>query len=174
MWSNFAPLLLVLIMPLLARAAGKGLFFRLPSLLFAAPFGAIAGLTSALYLVPLAFVWAYAFFETGHGTAFHMGRKPSTAQSGRKQFLSVLVDPVCELLGFKLGGKAYCWLFMGLKGWLIALPLGVWYPLYFAIAWPLAYEIGFQLRERLGIGKPTETGEYLTGLAAGVFLYFLV
>ena len=162
------PLYLVLLisLPLLARLSGRGFFWRVPSILLTLPFGLESHIVGWL--------WSYVLFETGHGTAFHMGRSPSTAQSQRKQFLSPLVDTICCTLGHPLGGSLYCWLFMGLKGWLIALPLGSWYPLYFALVWPLSYEIGFHLRENWGFGKPTETGEYLTGFFTAVFFLGLL
>lgn len=154
-------LVLLISLPLLARLAGRGLFWRVPSVLLTLPFG--------LHTSIVGWIWSYLLFETGHGTAFHMGRSPSTAQSQRKQFLSPLVDTICYTLGHPLGGSFYCWLFMGLKGWLIALPLGSWYPLYFALVWPLSYEIGYWVREKYGVGDPTATGEILTGFFTAVF-----
>lgn len=111
--------------------------------------------------------------ETGHGTAYTMGRLPATAQSGRKQTLSWVVDPLCKAVGAPLGGSFYCWLFMGLKGLLIGLPL---FPLglVLAVLWPLAYEIGWFATERSGKIRSkmgaTEIGEWITGGFTGLII----
>lgn len=172
---------------ILGRMAGGGivalpkLLDRLPEVLIA------AGTTLAGYMLHLnpalalaQFFTSYFGIETGHGTAYSMGRNPGIAQSGRKQFLSKLVDPVCKALNKPLGGTFYSWLFMGLKGLLIGLsafPCGI----ALAVLWPLAYEIGWQCRERqiLKQMRPTEIGEYVSvffyGLClSGSILYWLV
>lgn len=127
-----------------------------------------------------AFGWAYAWMETGHGTAYTMARVPEIANTidpktgkPRKQTLSWVVDPLCKAIGAPLGGVFYSWVFMGLKGLLIGLPL---FPLGLALAilWPLAYEIGWQATERSAKIRdkmaPTEIGEYVTGAFTGLII----
>lgn len=172
---------------ILSRMAGGGVI-SLPKLLGRLPEGLIsAGTTLAGYLLhtnpalALAqFLTSYFGIETGHGTAYTMGRNPGIAQSGRKQFLSKLVDPICKAFKKPLGGTFYSWLFMGLKGlWigLAAFPCGI----ALAVLWPLAYEIGWQCRERKLLNRygPTEIGEYVSGFfyglcVSGSILYWLL
>lgn len=171
-------LLPILSMSVLARMSGGGILplpralQRLPEVLFAGGIsGGVYALHASLPLSLLALVWSYWWMETGHGTAFTMGRHPETAQSDRKQFLSPVIDPICRAVGAPLGGSFYCWLFMGLKGLLIGLPCFP-FGLLLAWLWPLGYEIGWTTRDHFPeITKkvaPTEIGEYLTGYFAGI------
>lgn len=141
---------------------------RLPEFLFAIVIG-LCTLNDFNWLgVIAATLWSYWWMETGHGVAFAMGYDPATAQSGRKNTLSVVVDPICKAVGAPLGGRFFCWLFMGIKGLLIGLPLG-FDALYFALFWPAAYGLGWELN-RLKIIRMsgTEFGEYATGALAGL------
>lgn len=143
-------LLLMAVMAVLARASGGGIvklpegWNRVPEIAFGlifglavfSYFGALAGLLAA--------VWSFAWMETGHGTAFHMGERPEIALTGRKQFLSPLVDWICRKNGHMLGSRFYCWLFMGLKGALIGLPVAP-AGLLLAFLWPASYWVGRKL-----------------------------
>lgn len=199
---------IILGMGVLARMAGGGIGARhldkvkltwLPELLFAAPFGYCAYLT-ALDMIPnsagafwvgiMGAAWSYLWMQTGHGTAFHMGRRPHIAQGARKQTLSAIVDPICEGfykriyykkmtwtndgkwitlrwkgMGWKLGEWQYCWLFMGLKGVLIGLPAFP-FGLILGVLWPAAYAYGHQ--KRIG------TDEFLTGVYAGLVVVLVL
>lgn len=115
----------------------------------------------------LASLWSYAWMETGHGTVMTMGKDPSAAQSGRKVFLSRVVDPICAKFGFKLGGWQYCWMLFGLKGFLIGLPLAPW-GLMLAVLWPLSYFIANRVFSK------NEIAEYLTGAFAGLTCCLMV
>lgn len=176
----FEIILLVPLMAVLARAAGGGLFAtRLPSFLPEVLFGLFFGVVfhmlhgggTLAFLVAAA--WSYGWMETGHGTAYTMGRQPATAQSGRKQTLSRVIDPLCAAVGAPLGGRFYCWAFMGLKGALIGLPVAP-AGLLLAFLWPAAYEAGWALTERFPALRArfaaTELGEWLTGASAGLIL----
>lgn len=104
----------------------------------------------------------YIGFQSGLATAYHMGRNPKAAQGKRKQTLSYVVDPICKALGWTLGERPYCYLFMGIKGLLIGLAVAPW-GLLMAILWPLAYDIG-RIRNN-------ETAEYLSGACMGAVLW---
>lgn len=159
---------LPLIMALLARASGGGLgvhkmpswFNRVPEFLFAAIVGYAAfGLT---WYALAATVWSFIAMEMGHGNAYHMGVHQHSFPP-RKQSLDVIVLPISNWLGFENRSRGYGWLFMGLKGLLIALPLG-WYALPMAVLWPLAYQISFSLTEDSGIA------EWLSGAFLGTVM----
>ena len=164
------------VMALLSRMSGGGLFASripsfLPEVLFALGFGLGAHLLGyPWYVVVLSSVWSYIWMQTGHGTAFKMGREPDTALSGRKQTLSYVVDPICKALGRPLGEGLYCWVFMGTKGLLIGLPVAP-FGLLLGILWPIGYEIGYQARERVSSSvSATATGEMVTGFFAGAVI----
>jgi hypothetical protein len=163
----------IILMSILGRMSGGGIvslprsLSRLPELLFAGGISVgVYALHASLPLALLALVWSFFWMETGHGTAYSMGRKPALALSLRKQFLSRIVDPICLRLRAPLGGSFYCWLFMGLKGFLIGLPAFP-FGLLLAVAWPAGYELGWRLKGKTRL-IPTEIGEYATAAAAGV------
>jgi hypothetical protein len=164
-----AAITLIAIMATLARLAGGGLFAdrihkRLPEILFALPFGYVLVMhTGNMYWGLAAWIWSYLWMETGHGTAFHMGYKPEVART-RKQALSRIIDPICAYLGYPLGGKLYCWLFMGLKGALIGLPAAP-AGLLLGLLWPFGYWLGRLLGNRHG------AIEWISGGFAGLVIY---
>lgn len=131
--------------------------------LIASYFGLIVGFhhSSILWGITASF-WVYGWFQTGHGTAYDMGSNPSVALSGRKAPLSYVIDPLCKALGKPLGGVFYCWVFMGLKGFLMHLPLGPW-AILMAIQWPAAYWVGNCLVPK------TIDGEMVAELLSGAF-----
>jgi len=153
-------------MAILARAAGGGI--KLPRL--------IRWLPEAVFSIIVAWVayetkgpwWAsmglltYIGFQAGHATAYHMSRNPKAAQGERKQTLSIIIDPICKALGWTLGERPYCYLFMGLKGLLIGAAVAPW-GLLMAILWPLAYDIG-----RIRNNEPSEM---LSGAFMGAVLW---
>jgi hypothetical protein len=162
---------LIALMAILARASGGGMgmskvpskFHMLPECLFGLVFGAAACWNAGIFAGIAATISAAAWMQTGHGTAMHMGYLPKTAQSGRKQTLSSIVNPICARLGWPLGRAAYCWLFMGLKGLLIGLAAFPW-GVSLALLWPLSYWIGQVLNK--GYLK-----EILSGSCAGLVIW---
>lgn len=150
----------------LSRAAGGGLGAKhldkfkatwLPEALIGIGIGAATYVAwDVWWLSALATAWSYIWFQTGHGTAFHMGREPWVAQGKRKQTLSLVVDPICKTLGWTLGETKYCTLFMSLKGFLVGLPLGP-FALLTGLMWPVGYGV-----------KDTEAGEWISGAAIGL------
>lgn len=165
----------IIYMAVSARAAGGGLFNlngawgKLPEFAFALAFGVAAfHLLPSLVLAGASVAWSFAWMESGHGTAFHMGRRPQEAQGARKQFLSPVIDAACKRLGAPLGGRVYCWLFMGLKGALIGLPAFP-YGLALAFLWPATYEVG-RLLQDWKIVKDGAYCEWLSGAAAGAVI----
>ncbi len=135
----------------LARAAGGGLWAKhlqakkdggvmpfdltiLSEIAFGLITGAAVGWHHGLMLGALAAVSTFFAFNTGHGTVLD----PAQAAAGRKQFLSNIVDSICEKRGWPLGSLEYCWIFMGIKGaWIGAflLPYGA----LLALLWPACY-----------------------------------
>jgi hypothetical protein len=159
---------LPIITALLARASGGGLgvskmprwFNRVPELLFAAVIGYVAfGLT---WYAAIAMAWSFIAMELGHGNAYHMGVLQKDFPD-RWQSLDYIVRPIARLFKFEPRSRGYCWIFMGLKGFLIATPLGL-PALSIIILWPLAYQISFSLT------KDSSLGEWLSGLFIGAIL----
>jgi hypothetical protein len=122
----------------------------LPEVTFAAMFAVGNYVVFEIWwLALLSLVWSYLWMQTGHGTAYHMGFYPEEAlkidpKTGKRrvQTLSPVIDPLCKAIGAPLGGPVYCWLFMGLKGFLIALPV-LPAALMNLVFWPLSYWIGW-------------------------------
>jgi len=181
-----APALAGTLMAILYRAAGGGIFpyptvdgiaarivRRAPEVLIGLlTLTAVYLASSSLILGALGGIITFFGIETGHGTAYMMGHSPAQAQSGRKQFLSRIIDPVCKLLKAPLGKGLYCSLFIGMKGLWVNLSL---YPigLLGAILWPLGYSIGWMLRKAgLQAAMPTVIGEYVTGFGGGLILWY--
>jgi len=163
-------LLLIPLMAILARQAGGGMGAQhlhskltwLPEALFALVIGIVAYKIHGPVWASVGALTSYIFMQTGHGIAYHMGRNPKAAQGTRKQTLSIIVDPICKALGWTLGERPYCYLFMGIKGLLIGLAVAPW-GLLMAILWPLAYDIG-RIRNN-------ETAEFLSGAFMGGVLW---
>ena len=158
---------LVLLMACLARLAGDGALGGIPEMLFGVVFGIACGWPWGI----LGAVNSYIAMETGHGTAFQMGYKPQDALTGRKQRLSFIIDPLCKLFHQELGGKFYCWSFMGLKGLWIGLPVLGW---ELAILWPLSYFVARWAFYNGLIGLKTSgwACELLSGACAGLVIWY--
>ena len=154
----------------------------LPELLFAIPFGVLFGMIlnlfdAATWLIVVAGVvvtaWAYIWMQTGHGVVLGFGKpRAPTADPNRRQTLSPVVDWLADRLKItKTQGDAvnsptvaYCWLFMGVKGFLIGLFAGG-VPL--AVMWPASYQAGAWLRGRVSFNAHL-VSELLAGAGAGV------
>lgn len=165
---------LVAFMAVAARVAGGGVF-KHPAgtgeAAFALPVAVAFGyMHESVLMGAFCFAWVFLWFQTGHAVAFKMGADPSLAQSGRKAFLSFFIDPLCKAKGKPLGGAFYCWAFMGLKGFLMHLPLGLWAPVG-AILWPTAYYIGNRIVPRFAEHTDGEmVAEFLSGAFSGLVL----
>lgn len=115
---------------------------------------------------------AYLGIQTGHAVAYTMGRNPDIAKM-QTNTLCKIVNPIANLFKLERGGRAFSWIFMGLKGAIIGLavaPAG----LLLAVLWPLAYDIGRILRERGYVTSGTKVGEYLSGAFIGVVLCLIL
>lgn len=163
---------------LITRASGGGIvrlhnnISFLPELLFGVLLGAAVYFNGHALIWSFACAaWSYAWLESGHGTALHMGDLPSTAMNGRKQFLSPVVDLLTCAAGQGLGSRFYCWTLFSIKGALIGAPLGL-YGLMLAVLWPLSYQLG-QLFSRNWLWFGSAFKEFLSGACAGfvIFLY---
>lgn len=157
-------------MAILARAAGGGLFAtRVPSatpeMLFGLAMAAPVFAAGHTLLGIAAAVWSYAWMETGHGIAYHMGRVPDQPPS-RRQTLSTVMDWLEPRLGLVRYSRAWCWVFMGIKGALIGVPAGALGAALLAILWPAVYDLGWSLRDKSRF-QPTEIAEWLSGACAG-------
>jgi len=179
-------LALLVVLTVTARQAGGGLGAQyldrfkitwLPEAVFALCLGWVAAQSWSFphqfgypFVFAVSSLWSYIWMQTGHGTAFHMGLNPKEAQGTRKQTLSAVVDPICKKLGWTLGEFNYCFLFMGIKGLLTALPLGPLALLNF-LAWPMAYIIG---RYRFNSGAACEltSGFFIAILASLTLVLF--
>ena len=95
---------LVTFMSILARAAGGGMYAEkmpkpAPEIVFG--FGMALPVfyhTGEIWLWLAAAAWSYAWMETGHGIAYHMGRLPNQPPS-RRQKLSIVMDWLEPRLG---------------------------------------------------------------------------
>ena len=136
---------------------------RLPEIVWAISIAIVSTLAFGLgWYGLLIAVAAYFAMETGHGNAYHMGTL-QTQYAPRHQTLDYIVLPVCRLFDWANRSAPYCWLFMGLKGLLIGLPLGM-YGIPLAILWPLAYWISFTKT------KSSELAEYMAGAFTGLLI----
>jgi hypothetical protein len=110
----------------------------LPEVAFGLGFGwGLHQVVGGLWFPLLAAAWSYAWMETGHGAVLQWGNDPAAAQGTRRHALTPVVDFLARCLGYEIGSRAYCRLFMAVKGFLIGLPVG---GLPLAALWPLAYE----------------------------------
>ena len=151
---------LIAYMSFMARASGADwahkVWSRLPEILFVLPF-AIASyfLYDSPLLASIGFFVSYFSMEMGHGTFWNMtGYSSSTP--GRIQSIEYVVRPIFKLFNMSIEQPAYSWVCMGLKGLLIASPLGL-YALPMLILWPLSYYLGMR------VIKKSEYSEWISG-----------
>lgn len=166
-------LLLIPYMAITARQSGGGLYADklpkfLPELFFAAGFGYAAFQYGGWIAALLATAWSYLWMQTGHGTfymmrGYHDHNRPDPDKP-RKQTLEYVVEPVFNWLGVSKLHPSYSWACMGLKGFLIGLPVG---GLPLAIMWPCAYWAGAKLKNHA-------LSELLAGAVAGVAIYIFM
>lgn len=158
-------------MSVMARICGGGIvqvppaLKKVPRYLFGLGFGlASYHLHGHIWLAALATIFSGLWMNTGHGTAYEMGYNPAVAQSGRKEFLSAIIDPITKAAGRPLGGFFYCVAFMALKGALIGLSAQP-YGLLLAVLWPLGYMIG---KWEWKAGAVWDWQELISGAYAGL------
>ena len=178
-------MILTLYMAITSRMAGGGFYANrlwkpLPELLFSIPFG-WCGAEIARHFTDsnpvqivayiTAFVWSYLWMQTGHGTVLPWGGKLQESDRGRTQFLTPAVTRLAKLLRIEVFQDDnhsrtlnYCRLFMAVKGFLIALPVG---GVVLAVLWPLAYEIGTRMRNHA-------LSELIAGAGAGVAISLFI
>lgn len=155
-----------------SRLAGGGYFASkipstAPEIVFGLAIGAVSYfLWESWWIAAVTSAWSYMAMEAGHGNAYHMGTE-QYLYPPRRQRLDAIILPLCKLFKFENRSPGYCWLFMGLKGLLIGLPLGL-YGLPLAILWPLAYYLSFKYTQS------SEYGEHLSGAFAGLLLEIVI
>lgn len=160
-------------MAVVARLCGGGIVNlpagvdKIPKIVFGAAFGlASYHMHGCWWLAVLATISSAFWMNTGHGTAYEMGYDPAIAQSGRKEFLSPLIDPITKAVRQPMGVLFYCVAFMGLKGSLIGLsvqPFG----LILGFLWPLAYWFGKKMKQE---GYIWDWQELISGWYAGLIV----
>jgi hypothetical protein len=154
-------LALIPLMSFLARASGAKWKFWGAELLFAIPLAYVPYYVTGSWLLSvLALAAAYFAFQTGHGNAFHMGtQRDKMDEPEHLDYL--IVRRITNRLGLKPRSVGYCWVFMGIKGFLIGLaafPFG----LALALLWPLSYWVGFRF------WKDSAPAEWISGAYAGL------
>lgn len=136
---------------------------RLPEILFGLCFGV------ANYLIfgdiawaALAWGWSFIWMETGHGNYYHDGMLPTQYPDtpGTLERYSGL-HWLLPRIGYPSRGKVYCRALMGLKWFLIGLPILSAAPML-AVLGPLAYAISFRV-----FRVDSEPAEWLSGFFAG-------
>jgi hypothetical protein len=180
-------LALLLYMGITSRQSGGGLGARylpswltwLPEVFFSIPFGVVLYLLAyplvgqyALGIGLLSSVWSYLWMQSATAPGLHWGN--GGYNPNRSSRLKPLVDFINRYT-FKAdpSGEGYCWLYMGMKGFLIGLPVG---GLPLAVLWPMGYWIGDELYDR-GIlkGEPAHAlKEFLAGVGAGLAILAFV
>lgn len=113
--------------------------------------------------------WSYGWMETGHRNAYSFLFK--NFNPWKPHTLDPVVQKICRQLGVKVWSKQYCWVFMGVKGFLIGLPIFP-FGLLLTVIWPAWYAFGAKQEE---LGRPllpkmagTEIAEYGTAGSAGL------
>lgn len=138
----------------------------LPEVLFSLPYGlAVMYVTDIWYLGAAALIWSYLWMQSATAPALHWGN--GGYNPDRESLLKPFVDWLnSKTLHADPSTEAYCWLYMGVKGFLIGLPTG---GLVQAILWPSGYEIGDRLHDA-GIVTPDPDAfrEFMAGVGAGV------
>lgn len=118
---------------------------------------------SNYFIGVLSTVWSYLWMQTGHGAILHWGME-KIRDPNRTQHLTPTVDKIAKVFKIEKNSTNYCRLFMGVKGFLIGLPVG---GIVLFFLWPLAYEIGARLRGKVPF-DPHALAEFLAGAFAGI------
>lgn len=94
--------------------------------------------------------WSYTWMQTGHAAVLPWDRIDKLQTKPRNNTLTMPVQKLCRLLHirYERNGnytEAYVWMFAGVKGFLMGLPVG---GVVTALLWPLGYEIGSHAKNR--------------------------
>ena len=165
---------------IMARMAGGGLGAHhldkfkitwLPELIFSIPFGVALGYATTLLDIPeyssiglgiLGMAWTYVWMQSATAPGIHWGK--GAYNPNRTSTLKPFVDMLAKPLDLDPSTAAYCRLYMGVKGFLIGLPVG---GIPLAILWPLSYEIGNRFNSHA-------LAEFLSGIGAGIAIAIFV
>lgn len=140
-------------------------FTWMPEVLFSLPF-AFALYPLVGWWCVLASAWSYIWMQTGHANALPWG--DGGHNPDRENTLSPLVKWLADRFGVEYYSKNYARLFMGVKGFLITLPVG---GVLGFVLWPLGYEIG----NRSGKHVVSETlSGGLVGVSVVLFMKYIV
>lgn len=163
--------IIIAFMSITSRQSGGGLGAKylphaitwLPELFFS------LGIAGAVYIVlgPIiglfSGVWSYLWMQAATANGLHWGRGEYRPE--RDAAFSPVVNWISDRIGIDRSSVNYCRLYMGVKGFLIGLPLG---GIPLAILWPLGYDIGARFNNHA-------ISEMAAGAGAGIsILLYLV
>lgn len=142
-----------------------------PELIFAVVIGAaVEYVTGSFILFVVATSVSYISMQTGHWTVLGWDQFHKDEFTTRTR---PTIEPVVDLIQDKMNmdrytdsdglNPEYSRLFMGVKGFLIGLPVG---GIITAVTWPLAYEIGNRLKRYVNFDTHIIT-ELLAGAGVG-------
>lgn len=177
--------LLIAYMAVMSRLSGSGFGAKwgvswAPEVAFSLPFGIAFGWTLNAFGVGFAWsvlgmllgsAWSYIFMQSATWPALRWEYDPNPNVT-RTATLKPAADWIASKFGKQLGDEAYSWIYMGLKGFLIGLPVG---GIPLAILWPLGYEIGSHARGRTEDWiDPHTVSELSAGAFAGVAIIVFI
>lgn len=136
-----------------------------PEILFGAMFGVAVTLATPVWLSwywdVLIFLtvtgWSWGWMETGISPALQWGKRPEEATTVERD-LTPVINFLAPRLGVRLGSRAWCWLWMAVKGFLIGMPVGGF---LLAVLWPASYDLKVYT-------KSHSLTEVVSGLGAGL------
>lgn len=133
----------------------------LPEALFAFVFGyATYGVIGWWCIIPA--IWSYGWMQAATANGLHWGN--GQYKPDRDTSFSPLVHLITDALNIDRSSAWYCRIYMGVKGFLITLPVG---GLGFFL-WPLGYELGNRLKNHTVSELASGFG---AGIAVSLFLY---
>lgn len=148
---------------------------RLPEILFVVPIAlAASGFLESITVFIVSLIFSYVAMEMGHGTFYKMkgydDHNRPDPDKPRVQTIEKVFRPVYRLTVKSIYDPFYSWFMMGIKGALIAAPLGILSALANMVLWPTAYWIGHRKLNR------PEYAEWISGAFMGLILgiYILI
>lgn len=173
--------LILVSMATLSRLSGSGFGKQwgvswLPELLFSFVIG-----ISCAWGVDSLFAFIPAIIALIIGTAIsYAGKQAATwgalrwekhePNAERTATIKPVVDWIAKRFGWKIGDEGYSWIWMGVKGFIIGLPIG---GLPLAILYPLGYEIGSHAKGRVSF-DPHAVSEIAAGAGAGLAIVIFI
>jgi hypothetical protein len=132
----------------------------IPEILFS--LGFVYAYISFGYPALLIAIWSYGWMQAATANGLHWG--DGFYKPDRDTSFSPIVNWISDRLNLDRNSVNYCRLYMGVKGFLITLPVG---GILGFILWPLGYEIGHRFGKHV-------ISELLSGGGAGVCIYLFM